>query len=176
MSIQLQNCRQNQQYLWTNGIIWRGICVTVRDAADNMDLYMIMAEYEQFYELKFARPPKMIVKKDGADGNFYTISKITVLYPVILDKALGRRNTTLPKLRTEKKEPQSQDSTTPGLPPRGVQAQGTGVKTKASSIYPYVNPRLILKVWEKQHHQTKTLKKMVMVKRKVDLKLQATEL
>lgn len=40
----------------------------IRDAADNIDLYMILCEYEQFYELKFQRPPKLTVKKDGVPG------------------------------------------------------------------------------------------------------------
>ncbi len=32
------------------------------DAADNMDLYMMLCEFEQYYEMKFMKPP-VIVKK-----------------------------------------------------------------------------------------------------------------
>lgn len=35
------------------------------DAADNMDLYQILCEFEQFYEMKFQKPPKIIKKLDN---------------------------------------------------------------------------------------------------------------
>jgi hypothetical protein len=31
----------------------------IRDAADNIDLYFIVTEFEQYYELKYNRPPKL---------------------------------------------------------------------------------------------------------------------
>ena len=36
----------------------------LRDVADNIDLYMILCEYEQFYDYKFGRPPKLTKKLD----------------------------------------------------------------------------------------------------------------
>ena len=38
-----------------------------RDAADNIDLYFIVTEFEQYYELKYNRPPKL-TRKLGPDG------------------------------------------------------------------------------------------------------------
>ncbi|KAM3133857.1 Katanin p60 ATPase-containing subunit A-like 2 [Paramecium bursaria] len=35
------------------------------DVADNIDLYMILSEFEQFYEMKFQKPPKIVKKVDG---------------------------------------------------------------------------------------------------------------
>lgn len=39
-----------------------------RDVADNIDLYMILSEFEQFYEMKFMKPPKIIKKVDNPEG------------------------------------------------------------------------------------------------------------
>ena len=44
-----------------------------------MDLYMILCEYEQFYEMKFGRPPKLTVKKAGTEGKI--LLPFTVLTP-----------------------------------------------------------------------------------------------
>jgi len=37
------------------------------DAADNIDLYMILCEFEQFYEMKFMKPPKLVKKIDESE-------------------------------------------------------------------------------------------------------------
>lgn len=34
------------------------------DTADNMDLFMIVQEFEIYYELKFGRPPKLVKKSE----------------------------------------------------------------------------------------------------------------
>ena len=36
------------------------------DTADNIDLYMVMLEYEQSYEMKFNKFPKLVKKIDNA--------------------------------------------------------------------------------------------------------------
>ena len=43
-----------------------------------MDLYMMMCEYEQFYEMKFGRPPKFTVKKSGTEGIEGSINFISI--------------------------------------------------------------------------------------------------
>jgi hypothetical protein len=34
------------------------------DTADNIDLYMVILEYEHSYEMKFNKPPKLVKKMD----------------------------------------------------------------------------------------------------------------
>ena len=38
------------------------------DTADNIDLYMVMLQYEQSYEMKFNKPPKLVKKVDNSAG------------------------------------------------------------------------------------------------------------
>lgn len=38
------------------------VIALIRDTADNIDLYMILSEYEEFFELKYSRPPKLVKK------------------------------------------------------------------------------------------------------------------
>jgi katanin p60 ATPase-containing subunit A1 len=33
--------------------------------ADNVDLYMVVLEFEQYYEMRFGKLPKMVKKQDN---------------------------------------------------------------------------------------------------------------
>jgi len=47
------------------------------DAADNVDLYMIVCEFEQFYEMKYGRPPKLVKKMlGGGDDRKLNLPKV----------------------------------------------------------------------------------------------------
>jgi katanin p60 ATPase-containing subunit A1 len=35
------------------------------DVADNVDLYMVVLEFEQYYEMRFGKLPKMVKKQDN---------------------------------------------------------------------------------------------------------------
>jgi katanin p60 ATPase-containing subunit A1 len=35
------------------------------DTADNIDLYMVVLEFEQYYEMRFGKLPKMVKKAEG---------------------------------------------------------------------------------------------------------------
>lgn len=63
-----------------------------RDAADNIDLYSILTEYETFYEMKFAKPPK-IVKKLGPGENTNALPKLIT----------SKSNNQIPDSKTKKK-------------------------------------------------------------------------
>lgn len=43
--------------------------------ADNVDLYMILAEYEEFFEMKFAKPPKLVRKTNESSAILPKIQK-----------------------------------------------------------------------------------------------------
>ena len=38
-----------------------------KDSADNIDLYQILSEFEEFFEMKYSKPPKL-VRKIGENG------------------------------------------------------------------------------------------------------------
>lgn len=44
-----------------------GVAASKFEVADNMDLTLILSEYEAYYEMKFDKKPKIVRKLAGAD-------------------------------------------------------------------------------------------------------------
>lgn len=45
------------------------------DTADNMDLFLILTEFEQFYEIKYGKPPKLVKKATGDENALPRLNK-----------------------------------------------------------------------------------------------------
>jgi len=43
------------------------LIINASDAADNIDLYFILCEYESYFEMKFGKIPKLIKKSKDID-------------------------------------------------------------------------------------------------------------
>ena len=46
------------------------------DAADNMDLYVIVNEFETYYQMKFDKPPKLVKKLEGGEQSDKRLPKL----------------------------------------------------------------------------------------------------
>lgn len=57
IQILFKDCKLNVKFLWKNGIFNK-----FRDVADNMDLIVILTEFEEYYNMKFQKPPVLTKK------------------------------------------------------------------------------------------------------------------
>ena len=58
------------------------------DTADNLDLYMIIMEFEHFYEMKFNKPPKLC--KVAGDGSVVEQMRKAALKTKQINQSIGK--------------------------------------------------------------------------------------
>ncbi|CAD8063680.1 unnamed protein product [Paramecium primaurelia] len=105
------------------------------DAADNIDLYMILCEFEQFYEMKFMKPPKLVKKVDGQNTpGLPRIPSSGKSSSTNTSNSNNQNATASNKKNTQSsKEKDNNNNKDAKNEPDSLEIQGTGVQQKQSN-------------------------------------------
>ena len=72
------------------------------DTADNIDLYMVMLEYEHSYEMKFNKPPKLVKKAENSN-TYEQLKKAALKQKQINSSINSKQLDEPPKIPTKRK-------------------------------------------------------------------------